>query len=384
VSSPPRRPRRLRQRRPRLTIAKILNWADLHYRRTGRWPTSGDGEVTDAPAEKWCNISQALFMGRRGLEGGSSLARLLAEHRGVRNRAALPPLTVEQILAWADAYRERTGTWPRTESGPIPEAPGEVWCNIDQALRDGGRGQPGGSSLPQLLVALRGARVHLHEPSLNEEQILAWAQAHRERTGRWPVAGSGELPEQPGETWHAINDALQDGRRGLPGGDSLAGLLARRLGARNNTSVPRLTLTQIVAWADRHQARTGQWPKLTSGPVLDAPGETWMGIDTALRDGLRGLRGGSSLAQLLAKRRNVRNKAAAPRLTVETILQWADSYHQRRGTWPGQRSGPIAEAFGETWSAVHCALYEGLRGLPGGDSLHQLLVRTGRKQEAES
>ena len=114
----------------------------------------------------------------------------------------------------------------------------------------------------------------------------------------------------------------------------------------------------------------------------DAPGETWLGIDTALRDGLRGLRGGSSLAQLLAKRRNVRNKAAAPRLTVETILAWADAYHQRRGTWPGQRSGPIAEAFGETWSGVHCALYEGLRGLPGGDSLHQLLVRTGRKQEA--
>src|SRR5205085_2453111 len=144
--------------------------------------------------EKWCNISQALYDGRRGLPGGSSLARLLAEHRGVRNRSALPPLTAEQILSWADAYRERHGVWPRTESGTIPEAPGEVWCNIDQALRGGGRGQPGGSSLPQLLAAARGARVHLHEPPLHEDEILSWAKAHHRRTGRWPAAASGAIP----------------------------------------------------------------------------------------------------------------------------------------------------------------------------------------------
>jgi hypothetical protein len=48
-----------------------------------------------------------------------------------RNKARLPPLTVAQILAWADAHRARTGEWPRVLSGPIPEAPGESWRAVN-------------------------------------------------------------------------------------------------------------------------------------------------------------------------------------------------------------------------------------------------------------
>jgi hypothetical protein len=65
---------------------------------------------------------------------------------------------VEQILAWADAYRARTGRWPTARSGPVPEAPGETWSGIDRGLRVGGRGLPGGYSLARLLALLRGAR----------------------------------------------------------------------------------------------------------------------------------------------------------------------------------------------------------------------------------
>jgi hypothetical protein len=68
-----------------------------------------------------------------------------------------PPLTVEQVLAWADAYRARTGRWPAAGSGPVPKAPGETWAGIDQALRGGGRGLPGGYSLARLLALLRDA-----------------------------------------------------------------------------------------------------------------------------------------------------------------------------------------------------------------------------------
>jgi hypothetical protein len=31
-------------------------------------------------------------------------------------------LTVEQILAWADAYKARTGRWPTAGSGRVREA----------------------------------------------------------------------------------------------------------------------------------------------------------------------------------------------------------------------------------------------------------------------
>ena len=94
----------------------------------------------------------ALHKGQRGLPGGSTLARLLAEHRGVRNHLRLPPLKVRQILAWADAYRQRTGKWPSRYAGTIAEAPEETWAAVDAALSQGCRGLPGKGSLPQLLA----------------------------------------------------------------------------------------------------------------------------------------------------------------------------------------------------------------------------------------
>jgi hypothetical protein len=63
------------------------------------------------------------------------------------------------------------------------------------------------------------------------EQVLAWADAHYQRTGRWPSATSGAVRDVAGETWAAINQALGQGRRGLPGDASLARLLGRFRGA---------------------------------------------------------------------------------------------------------------------------------------------------------
>jgi hypothetical protein len=52
-------------------------------------------------------------------------------------------------------------------------------------------------------------------------------------------------------------------------------------------------------WADAHRQRSGQWPTSESGPVIDAPGETWLAVNLALYEGLRGFPGGPSLARLL-------------------------------------------------------------------------------------
>src|SRR5713226_8788876 len=49
------------------------------------------------------------------------------------------PLTVKEILYWADAYRELTGKWPTKASGRIPFAKLENWMSIDHALRRGFR-----------------------------------------------------------------------------------------------------------------------------------------------------------------------------------------------------------------------------------------------------
>jgi hypothetical protein len=70
----------------------------------------------------------------------------------------------------------------------------------------------------------------LRKPPLTVAQVLAWADAHRERTGDWPGVGSGPVEGAPGLSWRALNSALWLGTRGLPGGDSLARLLRRQRG----------------------------------------------------------------------------------------------------------------------------------------------------------
>src|SRR2546427_11443939 len=118
----------------RLSIAQILHWADQHYRRRGKWPTSHSGPVRGGPDDlKWSNVEWYL---RRWSEPGRrrSIARLLQEKRGKRNPKRLPPLRTAQVLRWCDGHFRRTGRWPIAKKTPIPQAPGETWKAIDQAM----------------------------------------------------------------------------------------------------------------------------------------------------------------------------------------------------------------------------------------------------------
>jgi hypothetical protein len=155
-----------------------------------------------------------------------------------------PRLTVVQILAWAAEHLQRTGKRPNGHSGPIPEAAGETWSAVHTALLYGYRGLPGGLSLAEFLNRHWGEKPPdarkppkaRNVPPLTIEQILAWAEAHYRRTGKWPTAASGKVPEALKETWKKINAALWEGYRGLPGGDSLSQLLLRHFGETSSSS----------------------------------------------------------------------------------------------------------------------------------------------------
>jgi hypothetical protein len=366
----PTRPRRY----TRLTTDQVLAWADHHHAATGSWPSALSGPVLADTNERWFDIDACLRLGLRGLPGGCSLARLLSQVRGVRWRNLPPPLTTDDILAWADRHRERTGAWPTQSSGPVADQPGEKWANLNAALRNGTRGLPGGSSLAQLLAARRGRRNPARLPPLTIDEVLRWADRHRERTGRYPTAQSGAVAEAEGETWHATDQALYHGLRGLPGGSSLARLLHERRGRRHHLARPRLTEAAIVAWARAFQRRKGRYPTRSDGPVARAPGESWGAIDVALHAGVRGLPGGSSLAQLLARECGYVHQGNRRGLSTWQILRWADDHRERTGRWPTCRAGAVAGAAGETWPALDAALRAGRRGLPGGSSLACLLA----------
>jgi hypothetical protein len=239
----------------------------------------------------------------RGLPGGSSLARLLAQRRGYRNRKAPPSITVSDVLKWADRHKERTGVWPKAYSGPIADAPGETWHNIQNALQRGTRGFPRGLTIKQLLALHHGVRNTACLPTLRESTIVSWARAHLRRTGAWPTRLSGQISDAPGETWRNVDQALCKGFRGFPGGSSLARLLAERCGRPHPKELPPLHEGQILVWADAHFRRTGRWPTQDSGPVLGVEHLTWRAVHSALVAGLRHLPGKDSLAKLLVRNR---------------------------------------------------------------------------------
>jgi hypothetical protein len=142
----------------------------------------------------------------------------------------------------------------------------------------------------------------------------------------------------------------------------------------------RVSVADVLAWADAHHARTGRWPRILeadTGPL--PPGLTWRRLDGALRHGTLGLPGGGSLPRLLARERGAPRAGRLPPLTVGQVLRWADEHHRRTGSWPAMLSGTVRGAPGPlSWLALNSALLHGFRGLPSGEGLRGFLARHGR------
>ena len=54
--------------------------------------------------------------------------------------------------------------------------------------------------IPAVLERERGVRNLATLADFTEEQVADWVRKWRERTGRWPYAKAGAIPEAPGET----------------------------------------------------------------------------------------------------------------------------------------------------------------------------------------
>ena len=112
-------------------------------------------------------------MGLRGFDGGVDPSRVPGKYWR-RSHPGEPDFTVDQIVAWADAWYERNAQRPITSSGNIPGTDGITWKIVDAELREGRADCPGGISLSRLLTAILG-NFHLRDqPRLTEDQILAW------------------------------------------------------------------------------------------------------------------------------------------------------------------------------------------------------------------
>jgi hypothetical protein len=362
-----------------------------------------------------------------------------ADHQQTECAPSRGSLTIAEILGWADAFHARTGRWPTAKSGPVADAPGETWRNINHSLTKGWRGLAPGSSLSQLLIKERG-KPNPNDPSLKIPEILEWARACVVRGEGWPTENSGPVAGAPGETWRNINYSLTKGRRGLPGGSSLAHLLQEELdrqtelwsaGAADDGSESRelpmrknvrpttksieaaRVFREVGLRTRRHSGLLGRIERLElimerrkaerdlmrelaemgvpgtdEAPEAQTDELPQSGAGAALEAPAdnpppgataakerRRLPSRTTINRLWSQLRGIYRNPNFVPLSVPLILAWADRFHARYGRWPSAASGLIDDYPRDTWAAINAALDGGHRGLPGGSSLARLLAQ---------
>ena len=138
--------------------------------------------------------------------------------------------------------------------------------------------------MARLLQAYRGVRKNYHLPPLTEEQILHWARAWHERTGRWPTYWSGKVPGSGGETWRGIGGGALTGQLACAAAAFCYGLgfpyTRRFLSSRPEGGVA-LSAMQLVCAT----AMLALFIPLSRGPTLHL---SWQAVGSLLALGILG------------------------------------------------------------------------------------------------
>jgi len=220
--------------------------------------------------------------------------------------------------------------------------------------------------------------------SLSLKEVLDAVDAFHRRTGRFPTQTSGVAIPKHGISWESINRRLANWPFSKdPTATSLHRLVCESRGLINLRDLPRLTKRMVLEWARAHRRRTGDWPDRHAGPIPGSfPGDTWSRVDAALYYGRRGMKGGSSLARLLAdhgySRLPYHDRRA--RLTFKRILELADMHRRRTGRWPTPQDGRVVDDPHEHWMTIDESLKRGRHGLPSGWTLRKLLHKYRRRK----
>jgi hypothetical protein len=128
-----------------LNEAAVLDYADIYFERFKEWPTAKSPALSEMGSDTWAKYNDALRNCHRGMTAGTTLHKFLIAHG---RRAEKIKLSEEKIVEWAKAFQRIYGKLPNSKSPSIPEMGSECWNALNQNLHAGGRGFPGGSSLP--------------------------------------------------------------------------------------------------------------------------------------------------------------------------------------------------------------------------------------------
>ena len=269
--------------------------------------------------------------------------------------SAVPLMPLDEILNYADLWFKEYKKWPKKGSGPVGEDTELTWNDVNNQCKR----KEHNSSLANLLLEKRQVRHHLAKKNLSIQLIISWAKHHYQETNSWPTYESGVVLAEPSENWGAIRSNLVAGGRGLPSGLSIEKVLTNELGIVGVRSGKNLTEELVIRLAKAHFELTEVYPHEKSTWILDGS-DSWAAISAALREGLRGLPGGTSLAQLLDKAGLKANSADRSYPSLMEIIKAAEEFKElNNGNLPSRESGVFPNYLDLTWGKIDAGLKRG-------------------------
>lgn len=228
---------------------------------------------------------------------------------------------------------------------------------VEAAIRHGDIGQPAEEEAERIAedVVTRGRIATGLSPGANEivkHRLRQMLRGHAVAT----TAGAGAFD---------VEETLVGRLRSFVGRFGYADLRKLREGLGRPSHV---TLEQVRVAMRAFHARYGRWPRHIDAVEVPGIDGTWASLEHALRKGLRGLPGGSSLAM---QRDGVTPRA---RLTSKAIADAVIAHRREHARWPGPSTRGRIPSLGYGWAAVDRSLKKGrVDGVLAGQSLADLV-----------
>jgi hypothetical protein len=262
-------------------------------------------------------------------------------------------LTIKKIVAYATDHFCRTGEVPHALTGQIEGTHSDTWANIEHALRNGGRGFAGGSSLQAIFdeffpveerEAILAAKDRADVEALADGSALVrnvTAKPSGEANGDLAHATAPIVTDVGDPTVEPLQDRqisdrdattqkpkrLATKKQAVRSDETLSTTIKGK-GGRRKLDFSGLDLETVLSWIDHHKKVEGYYPLSGSGKVSDDSPYTWSGIDKALKTGTFGDDVPRSLSKLIEHRRPRKptqlhsiTSMALPQTTVVTSSQ---------------------------------------------------------------
>ncbi|MCB1563851.1 MAG: hypothetical protein KDJ75_09780 [Alphaproteobacteria bacterium] len=208
------------------------------------WPGAESGSIDDIHGENWKRWDGLLIRGQRGLQGDSSIAKLIHS----------------KIAEQAQKFKDTTGTPPNRQSGPLPDYPNTTFEQVGEGFQN--IESVGKTSLRRVLIeqgVLEGPAISL---ALIDTHIMHHLKNHR----KWPQTTSGPVEGIEDEHWNIWGEWLSRGGN-----------------TQEKTTLRRRIDALVVEQAQKHQIQTGTLPLNGHEVFPDYPDVAFDMADTAYR-----------------------------------------------------------------------------------------------------